>query len=134
MKIISEIATKMGLSDQHVVPYGKYKAKIDLSAIKNNRQGKMILVTGMTPTKAGEGKTTTSVGLTQALGKLGHSVSATLREPSLGPIFGIKGGGTGGGKSTVFPDDEINVHFTGDAHAVSSAHNLLSALTYNVVY
>ena len=134
MKIISEIAEKMGLSDQDVIPYGKYKAKIDLSAIKNDRQGKMVLVTGMTPTKAGEGKTTTSVGLTQALGKLGHSVSATLREPSLGPIFGIKGGGTGGGKSTVFPDDEINVHFTGDAHAVSSAHNLLSALTDNVVY
>jgi len=134
LKIISEIAEKMGLSDQHVVPYGKFKAKVDLAAIKNNPKGKMVLVTGMTPTKAGEGKTTTSVGLTQSLGKLGHNVTATLREPSLGPIFGIKGGGTGGGKSTVFPDDEINIHFTGDAHAVSSAHNLLSALTDNVVY
>ncbi|MQG18814.1 MAG: formate--tetrahydrofolate ligase [SAR202 cluster bacterium] len=124
----------MGLNEQDLIPYGKYKAKVDLSAIKNDKKGKMILVTGMTPTKAGEGKTTTSVGLTQSLGKLGFNVAATLREPSLGPIFGIKGGGTGGGKSTLFPEDEINVHFTGDAHAVSSAHNLLSALTDNVVY
>ncbi len=134
MKNISKIAQEMGLNEQDLIPYGKYKAKVDLSAIKNDKKGKMILVTGMTPTKAGEGKTTTSVGLTQSLGKLGFNVAATLREPSLGPIFGIKGGGTGGGKSTLFPEDEINVHFTGDAHAVSSAHNLLSALTDNVVY
>tara|TARA_A100001037_G_scaffold305731_1_gene347121 strand:- start:55828 stop:57450 length:1623 start_codon:yes stop_codon:yes gene_type:complete len=134
LKNISKIAQEMGLNEQDLIPYGKYKAKVDLSAIKNDKKGKMILVTGMTPTKAGEGKTTTSVGLTQSLGKLGFNVAATLREPSLGPIFGIKGGGTGGGKSTLFPEDEINVHFTGDAHAVSSAHNLLSALTDNVVY
>ncbi|MCX8213773.1 MAG: formate--tetrahydrofolate ligase, partial [SAR202 cluster bacterium] len=131
---ITEIAAQMGLDPDVVLPYGKYKAKISLDAIKTGGpQGKMILVTAVTPTKAGEGKTTTTVGLTQALGKLGHSVIATLREPSLGPIFGIKGGGTGGGVALVEPQDEVNVHFTGDAHAVSSAHNLLAALTDNAV-
>ena len=129
---ITEIASQMGLDPEVVLPYGKYKAKISLDAIRNGGpQGKMILVTAVTPTRAGEGKTTTTVGLTQALGKLGHSVIATLREPSLGPIFGIKGGGTGGGVALVEPQDEVNVHFTGDAHAVSSAHNLLAALTDN---
>jgi formate--tetrahydrofolate ligase len=131
---ITEIAAQMGLDPDAVLPYGKYKAKISLDAIKSGSpQGKMILVTAVTPTKAGEGKTTTTVGLTQALGKLGYSVIATLREPSLGPIFGIKGGGTGGGVALVEPQDEVNVHFTGDAHAVSSAHNLLAAITDNVV-
>ena len=131
---ISEIAAKMGLDQDHVLPYGKYKAKIALDAIKTDRpKGKMILVTAVTPTKAGEGKTTITTGLTQAMGKLGHNVVATLREPSLGPIFGIKGGGTGGGAALVEPQDEVNVHFTGDAHAVSSAHNLLAALTDNAV-
>ncbi len=131
---ITEIAAQMGLDPDAVLPYGKYKAKISLDAIKSGSpQGKMILVTAVTPTKAGEGKTTTTVGLTQALGKLGYSVIATLREPSLGPIFGIKGGGTGGGVALVEPQDEVNVHFTGDAHAVSSAHNLLAALTDNAV-
>ncbi len=131
---ITEIASQMGLDPEVVLPYGKYKAKISLDAIRNGGpQGKMILVTAVTPTRAGEGKTTTTVGLTQALGKLGHSVIATLREPSLGPIFGIKGGGTGGGVALVEPQDEVNVHFTGDAHAVSSAHNLLAALTDNAV-
>jgi len=130
---IAEIADKMGLDPAYIIPQGHYKAKISLQAIKpNTTQGKLILVTGMTPTKAGEGKTTTTVGLTQALGHLGHRVTATLREPSLGPIFGIKGGGTGGGAAIVVPEDEINIHFTGDAHAVSSAHNLLAALTDNV--
>ena len=95
------------------------------------QRGKMIVVTGITPTPAGEGKTTTTVGLTQAMGRLGKNVVATLREPSLGPIFGIKGGGTGGGKSIIEPEDEVNIHFTGDAHAVGSAHNLLAALTDN---
>ena len=93
-----------------------------------------MVVTGMTPTPAGEGKTTTAVGLTQGLGKLGHKAVVTLREPTLGPIFGIKGGGTGGGKATVVPEDEINIHFTGDAHAVASAHNLLAALVDNAVF
>ena len=134
MRPITEIAEKLGLDPKAIVPYGPYKAKIPLEAIrKTDQRGKLVVVTGMTPTRAGEGKTTTSVGLTQGLGLLGKSVIATLREPSLGPIFGIKGGGTGGGKSRVEPEDEINIHFTGDAHAVGSAHNLLGALTDNAV-
>ena len=100
-------------------------------AATSGARGKMVVVTGITPTPAGEGKTTTTVGLTQAMGRLGKNVVATLREPSLGPIFGIKGGGTGGGKSLIEPEDEVNIHFTGDAHAVGSAHNLLAALTDN---
>lgn len=132
---IIEVARNMGLDENVISQYGKYKAKIPLTAIpESGHKGKMILVTAVTPTKAGEGKTTTTVGLTQAMGHLGYNVSATLREPSLGPIFGIKGGGTGGGKSWVVPEDEINIHFTGDAHAVSSAHNLLAALTDNVAH
>ena len=131
MRPITEIAEEMGLDPKAIIPYGRYKAKIPLDAIRRNGRGKLVVVTGMTPTRAGEGKTTTTVGLVQALGKLGHRAVATLREPSLGPIFGIKGGGTGGGKSIVEPEDEINVHFTGDAHAVGSAHNLLAALTDN---
>ena len=130
---IVEVARSLGLDDEFVIPYGRFKAKVSLDAIPSNgRRGKLIVVTGMTPTQAGEGKTTTTVGLTQAMGRLGHNVTATLREPSLGPIFGIKGGGTGGGAARVVPEDEINIHFTGDAHAVASAHNLLSALTDNV--
>ena len=133
MQPIVEIAESMGLDADAVVPYGRYKAKVGLEAIRTDgARGKLIVVTGMTPTRAGEGKTTTTVGLTQAMGRLGHRVAATLREPSLGPIFGIKGGGTGGGASRVVPEDEINIHFTGDAHAVGSAHNLLAALTDNV--
>ena len=131
---IDEIASRMGLDQGKIIPYGHYKAKIPLEVMGNlENRGKLVLVTAVTPTKAGEGKTTTTVGLTQALGKLGYRAAATLREPSLGPIFGIKGGGTGGGKSLVVPSDEINIHFTGDAHAVSSAHNLLAALTDNAV-
>ena len=130
---IAEVATSMGLDQEAILPYGKYKAKVPLEAIRNDGpRGKMVLVTAVTPTRAGEGKTTTTVGLTQAMGRLGHKVVATLREPSLGPIFGIKGGGTGGGASWVVPADEVNIHFTGDAHAVASAHNLLAALTDNL--
>ena len=135
MRPITEIADSMGLAPEHVIPYGHHKAKITLDAIRTDGpRGKLVLVTGMTPTRAGEGKTTTTVGLTQALGRLGYRAAATLREPSLGPIFGIKGGGTGGGAAIVVPEDEINIHFTGDAHAVGSAHNLLSALTDNAAY
>ena len=134
MRPIAEIAESMGLAGEHVIPYGRNKAKISLEAIREGGpRGKLIVVTGMTPTRAGEGKTTTTVGLAQGLGRLGQSVAATLREPSLGPIFGIKGGGTGGGEARVEPEDEVNIHFTGDAHAVGSAHNLLAALTDNVV-
>lgn len=134
MRPIVEIAETLGLDPRVIVPYGHYKAKIPLEAIRHNgRRGKLVVVTGMTPTRAGEGKTTTTVGLTQGLGKLGIRAVATLREPSLGPIFGIKGGGTGGGQSRVLPEDEISIHFTGDGHAVGSAHNLLAALTDNAV-
>lgn len=134
MRPISEIAEKLGLDPGTLIPYGHHKAKIPLDAVNGgNGQGKLIVVTGITPTPAGEGKTTIAVGLAQGLGRLGINVAATLREPSLGPIFGIKGGGTGGGKSLVVPEDEVNIHFTGDAHAVGSAHNLLAALTDNAV-
>ena len=133
MRPISEIAEKLGLGPDVIIPYGHYKAKLPLSATRRNgHRGKMVVVTGITPTPAGEGKTTTTVGLVQGFGAIGKNAVATLREPSLGPIFGIKGGGTGGGKSTVEPQDEINIHFTGDAHAVGSANNLLAALTDNV--
>ena len=123
MQPISKIAEDLGISADHLTPYGHYKAKISLDALQGGREqpGKLIVVTGMTPTPAGEGKTTTAVGLTQGLGRLGHKAVVTLREPTLGPIFGIKGGGTGGGKARVLPEDEINIHFTGDAHAVASA-------------
>ena len=134
MRPIQEIASVLGLDEKSIVPYGHHKAKIPLESVDTSGpRGKLIVVTGITPTRAGEGKTTVTVGLTQGLGKLGERVVANLREPSLGPIFGIKGGGTGGGKTTVMPEDEINIHFTGDAHAVGSAHNLLAALTDNAV-
>tara|TARA_B100002003_G_scaffold76960_1_gene71988 strand:+ start:167 stop:1786 length:1620 start_codon:yes stop_codon:yes gene_type:complete len=132
MKLIENIASELGISRDDFIPYGAYKAKLSLSAIKKERRGKLVVVTGITPTPAGEGKTTTVVGLAQAMGKMKKNVVATIREPSLGPIFGIKGGGTGGGASKVEPEDEVNIHFTGDAHAVGSAHNLLVALTDNV--
>ncbi len=136
MDPISQVAQRLGISQQHLIPYGHYKAKISPQALAEGRRqpGRLVVVTGMTPTPAGEGKTTTAVGLTQGLGKLGHNAVVTLREPSLGPIFGIKGGGTGGGRAQVVPEDEINLHFTGDAHAVASAHNLLAALVDNAVY
>ncbi|MEE2880801.1 MAG: formate--tetrahydrofolate ligase, partial [Chloroflexota bacterium] len=137
MKPISEIANSIGLTEDFLIPYGKYKAKISLDALKakeGSPQGKLVVVTGITPTPAGEGKTTTAVGLVQGIGQLGRTTVATLREPTLGPIYGIKGGGTGGGKARVLPEDEINIHFTGDAHAVASAHNLLAALVDNAVY
>ena len=133
MKPVTQIASDIGINPDSIIPIGKFKAKMPLSILsESSNKGKLIVVTGITPTPAGEGKTTTVVGLTQSMGKLGHKAIATLREPSLGPIFGIKGGGTGGGKALVEPQDEINIHFTGDAHAVGSAHNLLAALTDNV--
>ena len=133
MRPITEVTEELGLDPAATIPYGLYKAKIALSAIRSEgKRGKLVVVTGITPTRAGEGKTTTTVGITQGMGKIGRRAAATLREPSLGPIFGIKGGGTGGDKATVVPDDEVNVHFTGDAHAVGSAHNLLAALIDNV--
>ena len=135
MDPINAVADRLGLDQKHLIPFGNTKAKVSLDAIRENGQrGKLVVVTGITPTPAGEGKTTTSIGLTDGLGRLGHKAVVNLREPALGPIFGIKGGGTGGGKARVVPEDEINIHFTGDAHAVGSSHNLLAALVENAVY
>jgi formate--tetrahydrofolate ligase len=131
---IEKIAEKVGLTRDDLDFYGKYKAKVPLSVLKrfeNNKDGKLIFVTAITATKAGEGKTVTSIGLCQAMGHLGKKVMLSLREPSLGPTFGIKGGATGGGYSQVYPMWDIDLHFTGDIHAVGTAHNLLSALVDN---
>ncbi len=134
LKPIYEIAESLGLTFDDLFLYGPYIAKVPLDVLKaksSSPDGKVILVTAMTPTKYGEGKTTTTIGLAQALHKLGTKVMATIREPSLGPCMGLKGGAAGGGYSQVLPMEEINLHFTGDLHAVTSAHNLLSALIDN---
>jgi len=131
---ITEVAKNAGVPDEALIPYGKYKAKVDTSALPKDGNGKLILVTAINPTPAGEGKTTTSVGLSDALHRIGKKTMLCLREPSLGPCFGVKGGGAGGGKSQVMPMDEINLHFTGDFHAITSAHNLLSAMIDNHIY
>ena len=136
MEPIVKIAEKLGIEEDDIELYGKYKAKITFDAwnkIKDRKDGKLILVTAITPTPAGEGKTTTSVGLAQALTKIGKKACVALREPSLGPVFGMKGGAAGGGYSQVVPMEDINVHFTGDFHAVTSAHNLLAALLDNSI-
>ncbi|NPA74596.1 MAG: formate--tetrahydrofolate ligase [Euryarchaeota archaeon] len=133
MKPINEIARDIGI--ENIIPFGANKAKIPFSEIwKKERKAKVILVTAINPTPYGEGKTTTSIGTSMALWKLGKRSIVTLREPSLGPVFGIKGGGTGGGKATVEPSDEINLHFTGDFHAIQVAHNLLSTIINNAMY
>ena len=132
---IAEVAAAAGIPEAALVPYGRFKAKIDLSRLPAAiRQGKLILVTAINPTPAGEGKTTTSVGLADALHRIGKKAMLCLREPSLGPCFGVKGGGAGGGHSQVMPMDEINLHFTGDFHAITAAHNLLSAMIDNHIY
>ena len=134
MQPIGEIAAKVGLSQEDLELYGRYMAKVPLEVLRrreSREDGKLVLVTAITPTKAGEGKTVTSIGLMQALGKIGIKVMGALREPSLGPVFGLKGGATGGGRSQVYPMWEIDLHFTGDIHAVTSAHNLLSAMVEN---
>ena len=131
---IFEIAEKAGLLDEEIIPWGNYKAKVSLNAferIKRNKSGKLVLVTTMNPTRAGEGKTTVTIGLAQALSRLGKKSMLGIREPSLGPIMGIKGGATGGGFSQVIPVEDINLHFTGDMHAITSAHNLLASLLDN---
>jgi len=134
MKKISEVAKSLDLAPEHLVAYGEDKAKIKLEAVGKERKGHLVLVTAMSPSPAGEGKTTTSIGLTDALNRIGKKAAVALREPSMGPVFGMKGGGAGGGKSQVVPADEINLHFTGDFHAVSSAHNLLAATLDNHVH
>ena len=137
LKKIGEIAQSIGLTEDDYEPYGKYKAKVSLDVLKRNaekKDGKLILMTAVTPTPPGEGKSTVTVGLTQALNKLGYKSIAALREPSLGPVFGMKGGAAGGGMSQVVPMEEINLHFTGDIHAISAAHNLISACIDNHIH
>ncbi len=135
MKNIMEIAARAGIDEKYVEQYGRYKAKIDLSLLGEDRpQGKLILVTAITPTPAGEGKTTTTIGLADGLSRLGRKVMVALREPSLGPVFGVKGGAAGGGYAQVVPMEDINLHFTGDFHAIGAANNLLCAMLDNHIY
>jgi len=133
MKPIEEISGKLGIKPENLEKYGSYKAKIALEQQLEQKKdpGRLIMVTAMTPTPAGEGKTTTAIGLTDALNRLGKNAVVALREPSLGPVFGLKGGATGGGRARVVPSDDINLHFTGDMHAITSANNLLAAVVDN---
>ena len=134
MKPITEIASELGINEEYIEPYGRYKAKLSeklYSELENKPDGKLILVTAINPTPAGEGKTTVSVGLSEAMAKIGKKAMLALREPSLGPVFGIKGGAAGGGYSQVVPMEDINLHFTGDMHAITSANNLLCAIIDN---
>ena len=134
INIVDIAEKKLGISAEHLDPYGHYKAKLSfdyINSLKNNKNGKLILVTAITPTPAGEGKTTTTLGLGDALQKIGKKSSVCIREPSLGPCFGMKGGAAGGGKAQAIPMEDLNLHFTGDFHAISTAHNLLSAAIDN---
>ena len=136
MKPIACIAQTAGVDDKYLEQYGKYKAKIDLSILDelDRKDGKLILVTAINPTPAGEGKTTTTIGLADGLRKIGKNVMVALREPSLGPVFGVKGGAAGGGYAQVVPMEDINLHFTGDFHAIGAANNLLAAMLDNHIY
>ena len=136
MKPIVEIAKTAGVDDKYLEQYGKYKAKVDYSLLKESprKDGKLILVTAITPTPAGEGKTTTTIGLADGMKRIGKNVVVALREPSLGPVFGIKGGAAGGGWAQVVPMEDINLHFTGDFHAIGAANNLLAAMLDNHIY
>ena len=137
MDNITKVAKKFGIDDEYISQYGKYKAKISNKLTKdlnNKEDGKLILVTSINPTPLGEGKTTISIGLSEALNQIGKKSVLALREPSLGPVFGIKGGATGGGYSQVVPMEEINLHFTGDIHAITSANNLLAAMIDNHIF
>lgn len=134
MTPITEIAESIGINSSEIEPYGHYKAKISddlVERVKDNKDGKLILVTAVNPTPAGEGKTTVSIGLGDALAEIGKNAVIALREPSLGPVFGIKGGAAGGGYSQVVPMEDINLHFTGDMHAITSANNLMCAILDN---
>ncbi len=137
MKRVVDIAQKAGIKSSEVELHGYYKAKISLDALKrlkSKKDGKLILVTTMTPTAQGEGKTTTTIGLAQALQELGRKAFVCIREPSLGPVMGLKGGAAGGGYSQVIPMEDINLHLTGDMHMITSAHNLLTAMLYNHIH
>lgn len=134
---IQDVAEELGLAPADVLPWGRNRAKIERAlgdAVTRDSARRLVLVSAINPTPAGEGKTTTSIGLAMALRRLGERVVVCLREPSLGPVFGVKGGGTGGGKTSLFPADDINLHFTGDIHAITSAHNLLAAMADNAVH
>ena len=132
---IEDVASQLGISKDEIEPYGDYMAKVNFMKLNRKQvQGKLVLVTAMTPTKYGEGKTTTVIGISQALHKMGQKVSISIREPSMGPCFGVKGGATGGGEATVEPSDRINLLFTGDFPAITAAHNLLSALINNHIF
>ena len=137
MQPVTEIARTVGIDEKYIEQYGRYKAKIDLALLKNladRPDGRLILVTAITPTPAGEGKTTTAIGLADALRRIGKNAAASLREPSLGPVFGIKGGAAGGGYAQVVPMEDINLHFTGDFHAIGAANNLLAAMMDNHIH
>ncbi len=134
IKPISFIAKNAEIPEDALEPYGRYKAKIDPLQITGNKAGKVVLVTAISPTPAGEGKSTVTVGLADALKRLNQNVMVALREPSLGPVMGIKGGATGGGYAQVMPMDEINLHFTGDFHAITTANNALSAFIDNHIH
>ncbi|CAM4452928.1 formate--tetrahydrofolate ligase [Paenibacillus phoenicis] len=137
MKPILEVAASCGIAEQHIELYGRYKGKIDASIreeFRNRPDGKLVLVTAMNPTPAGEGKTLTTIGLAQSLNAIGRTTIAALREPSLGPCFGMKGGATGSNKAQLLPSEDINLHFTGDLHAITSAHNLLAAMLDNHIF
>ena len=131
----SDCVNKLGVDENDVIPFGRNKAKISLDVLdKPAAPGKLILVSAITPTPSGEGKTTVSIGLAQGLQAIGKKACLALRQPSMGPVFGRKGGATGGGKSSLTPPDEINMHFTGDFHAITSAHNLISAIIDNAMF
>ena len=136
MEPISQVAAEAGIDEEYLEHYGRYKAKIDYRLLKESKaqDGKLILVTAITPTPAGEGKTTTTVGLADGMRRIGKKVVVALREPSLGPVFGIKGGAAGGGYAQVVPMEDINLHFTGDMHAIGAANNLLAAMLDNHIY
>lgn len=131
---ITDIAARAGVDEDALIPYGKYMAKVDINKTPKGKPGKLVLVTGVSPTPAGEGKSTMLIGLTDALAKLGHKAMVALREPSLGPVMGVKGGAAGGGYSQVVPMEQINLHFTGDFHAITSANNTLAALIDNHIH
>ncbi|MCK5221216.1 MAG: formate--tetrahydrofolate ligase, partial [Candidatus Aminicenantes bacterium] len=137
LKNIEDIREELQIEENEFWPYGRFKGKVSLRALNRlnkNKEGKLIVVTAITPTKFGEGKTTTSVGLTMGINRIGKRSIVTLREPSLGPVFGVKGGAAGGGYSQVLPMVDINLHFTGDIHAITTAHNLLSAVLDNHIH
>src|SRR6266480_4867530 len=137
IKQVGDLAAELGIFDEEVIPYGRSKGKIALTALDRLRDrplGRYVLVTAINPTPFGEGKTVTSIGLAMGLCRLGHGAIVTLRQPALGPVFGIKGGASGGGRSKVVPLEDINLHLTGDAHAVAAAHNLLASCIDNHLF